>query len=90
MLLKPDSQPLYREVTFVTPSIGVQFQISKPEHATKSTTLEVHNTEGVVVEHLNFADSTQWDASALTDGVYILTVQMEDGVIARQKIIVSR
>jgi len=79
---------VYREETIVTPSVGVQFQVSQQEFAAGS--LEVHAADGMFVQNLSFADSTLWDASGLSDGMYVFTMQMQDGVIARQKIVVSR
>ncbi|MEO1260828.1 MAG: T9SS type A sorting domain-containing protein [Bacteroidota bacterium] len=84
------TQEIYQEITFVTPTIGHQFQVSNPDVRQLATSFEVFNSAGTLVSKVNFADSTQWDASGLTDGIYHITAKLNDGTIARQKVVVKR
>ncbi len=80
----------YKDVTFVTPSVGLQFQIANPSGSQPTTLCEVRNSAGMLVEKIKFADSTSWDASNLADGIYYITAKMSDGKIARQKVVVQK
>lgn len=83
------TQEVFKEMTFVTPSVGVHFQVSNPDVAESASSLEVHNSTGMFISKINFADSTSWDASNLANGVYHLTAKLKDGTIARQKVVVQ-
>ena len=84
------TKEVYQEMTFVTPTIGHQFQITRPDGRQLANSFEVFNSAGMLVSKINFADSTQWDASGLADGVYHITAQLNDGTIGRQKVVVKR
>lgn len=81
------SIPRYQEIVIATPTVGTRFRIQSEWHTTGS--LDVHNTEGVLVQTISAADSTTWDASHLAAGVYVLTLAMGDGVVGRQEIVVQ-
>jgi len=80
----------YREVAFVTPTIGALFRFNDPDALQGATELEVHNSTGVLVRKITFADSTAWDASNLPAGVYHLVARFADGVVGRQKVVVQK
>jgi sugar lactone lactonase YvrE len=79
----------FQEVAIVTPSIGVKFQIAGIAYDTADSRLQVHNSEGRIMKEMHLSTGMELDASALSDGVYILTIRMEDGTTGRQKIIVQ-
>lgn len=83
------TREVYKELTFVTPSIGVLFQLSKPELMQPGASFAVHDSTGVLVRKINFANTTSWDASNLPNGVYYITAKLKDGVIARQSVVVQ-
>ena len=90
--LKPASstQELYRDVTFVTPSIGAVFQVSNPEALQGVDTLEVYSSTGVLVRKINFAAGAGWDASNVPAGVYYLSAKLPNGAMGRQTVVVQR
>ncbi len=81
---------VFKEVTFVTPSVGKHFQISKPEGLQAVSSVEVYNSAGKLVRKINLANNTDWDASNLADGIYYLTAELPDGTMARQKMVVQK
>ncbi len=84
------SPTVYKDIVIATPSVGVQFQISLKDHAVSAAIIEVYDSMGQVIKSLNIQESAQWNASDVPDGIYYLTVQLKDGAIARQKIMVQR
>ena len=84
------SREIFKDITFVTPSIGVHFQVSNPDVVQTASSFEVHSSTGVFVSKVNFADSTNWDASNLANGIYHITARLSDGKIARQKVVVQK
>jgi len=84
------TQEAYREMAFVTPTVGTLFQLANPQDMEHVKTLEVYNSAGVFVRKINFADSTTWDASNLATGIYYITAKMSGGVIGRQTVVVQR
>jgi len=80
----------YREVAFVTPTIGTLFRFADSNALQGATDLEVHNSAGVFVRKITFADSTAWDASSMPSGVYHLTARLPGGIIGRQTVVVQR
>ncbi len=83
-------QETHREVAFVTPSVGTLFLFSNTDALQGVSALEVHNSTGVFVRKITFADSTAWDASNVPAGVYHLTARLPDGVLGRQTVVVQR
>ncbi|HFA51050.1 MAG TPA: T9SS type A sorting domain-containing protein [Bacteroidetes bacterium] len=81
---------VYKEITFVRPTVGERFQIEKTGGLKEATSFEVFNSAGEFIEKINFADSTVWNASALADGVYFVVVKLPDGAVARQKVVVQK
>ncbi len=84
------TREIFEDVTFVTPSVGVHFQVSNQQVAETASALEIHNSTGMFISKINFADSTSWDASNLANGVYYLTAKLPEGKIARQKVVVQK
>ena len=81
---------VYKDVAFVTPSVGVQFQISNPNPSQPFLSCEVFDTSGMFVRKIIFADHAIWDASNLANGVYHIRAKLPDGAIARQKVVVQK
>jgi len=84
------TREVYREMPFVTPTVGRLFQCADPQTLMGVTTLELYNSAGVFVRKINFADSSSWDASNLAAGVYHITAKLPDGVVGRQTIVVQK
>lgn len=84
------TQEPYRDVTFVTPSVGAIFHISNSEALQGVDTLEVYNSTGVLVRKINFADGSGWDASNVPAGVYHLLAKLPNGAMGRQTVVVQR
>ncbi len=84
------TQEIFQDVTFVTPSVGVLFEIATPDAFNILRSFEVHSSSGMFVSKTNFIDSTSWDASNLADGIYYITAKLSDGKIARQKVVVQK
>jgi hypothetical protein len=78
-----------QEVAIVTPSVGVKFQVIQPGFDSLNSMLRIHNAEGKTIQELQIFHGMEWDASQLSDGVYILTTKLEDGSLGRQKIVVQ-
>lgn len=78
-----------REEAFVTPSVGVRFLVSHSEALKGVSILEVYNAAGVLVGKINFTESTTWDASHLSSGIYHIRAKMADGAIGRQTVVVQ-
>ena len=89
--LTPSSsqQVSYQELDFVTPSAGTYFQISKPDELREVATLVVYAAAGTVVETIDFAESLTLDASTWANGIYIISARLPNGILGRQKILVS-
>lgn len=83
-------QTPYREVAFVTPSVGTVFRLASPDALQDVQTLEVYNSTGVFVQKITFADSTIWDASRLPAGIYHITARLADGLLGRQTVVVQK
>lgn len=83
------TREVYKELTFVTPSVGVLFQLSKPEQMQSGASFAVYDSTGVLVRKINFANTASWDASNLPNGVYYITAKLKDGAIARQSVVVQ-
>lgn len=80
----------YRDMNIVTPSLGVFFQFATSSLVPIGSMADVCTTSGVTIKKIRVSDSAFWDASDLPDGIYIITLPMQDNRIARQKIIVQR
>lgn len=93
VVLRPVSpsttREVYKELTFVTPSIGVHFQIANPDILQTVSSFAVYDSTGVLVSNLTFAGSASWDASNLPAGIYYITAKLKDGVMARQSVVVQ-
>lgn len=81
---------VYKEVALATPSIGTLFHITAKALLLSKPRLDVLDAAGIMVRSLNLADTMQFDATGLADGIYFLTVQLQEGAIGRQKIVVQR
>lgn len=81
--------PLYKEVNIVTPSAGTFFRFTNEEIISLGSEAELWNAAGMVVRKFNITDSTHVNAIDLPDGVYMITVLLQNNTIARQKIIVQ-
>lgn len=75
-------------ITFVTPSVGTQFKISN-QATTEYKSLQVYDTIGRLVETLFPEESTSWNASRLTEGIYFI-IATKNGQKSTQKIIVKK
>lgn len=79
-----------KDTTFVTPSVGVSFRMLKEgASASSNQVVDVFNSAGILVQKINFADSTVWDASHLPDGMYHLVSKQKSGTLGRQQIVVQ-
>jgi hypothetical protein len=81
---------IYWDIVFATPSVGTYFQIATDDIELADTRMDIYDSAGVLVHQVNLADSSHLDASGLVDGIYFLTLQVDEGAIARQKIVVQR
>lgn len=79
----------YQEVNFIIPTVGKQFQVSNPNEVKSESYFEVYNSSGQFISKVNFIDSIMWDASHISSGVYHVRTKMNNGKIARQKIVVQ-
>ena len=82
------TREVFKEVSFVTPTVGVHFQINGLGVDQPVSSLDVFNSSGNLVQKINLSAS-QWDASHLSNGVYFIATELPDGVMARQKIVVQ-
>ncbi|MAP54720.1 hypothetical protein [Altibacter sp.] len=74
--------------TFVLPTIGTKFRLNMPMLSGYSH-LNVYSISGTFVETIVLSETTIWDASNLTEGVYILT-GMQEGVRSQQRVLVKK
>lgn len=81
---------VYVDRIFVTPTAGVHFQVENPGTKETEASFQVYNAGGIFIRKVYFSDSTYWDASNLTDGLYYITTKLEDGKIARQQVVVRK
>jgi hypothetical protein len=81
---------VFKDISFVKPSVGIYFHVSNPDATHPASSFEVFNSAGYLVQKVNFADSTTWDASNLANGIYHITAKLSDGTIARQKVVVQQ
>lgn len=88
--LSSSTSIVYEDHTFVTPSIGQQFQLLQTGQTPVYSSIEVYNASGLLVQKINLAQVTEWSASQLADGVYYLSASLKNGKIARQKIVVAK
>jgi sugar lactone lactonase YvrE len=79
----------YKEMNIVHPSIGTDFQLTTGNEYLPNAKLEVVNASGIKVAHFNLADSPTIDASGLPDGIYVITLPLNDGLWAQQRIVVQ-
>jgi len=94
VVLRPVQPPsntreVYKELTFVTPTVGNHFQIANPDVLQAASSFAVYDSTGVLVSNLTFAGSASWDASNLPAGVYYITAKLKDGAMARQSVVVQ-
>jgi hypothetical protein len=94
--IRPKSNPtsavktvVYKDMVMATPSVGTSFQISMGDLHLSSRMLDISNATGILVRQVPLTGTMDIDISDLTDGVYFLSVELNDGAIARQKIIVQ-
>ncbi len=80
---------VYREITIVTPAVGKFFRVSGTGLLAPGAVLKVFDSGGALVSSFHPADSTHWDASHLTAGIYHITATLADGAIAGQKVVVQ-
>ncbi len=80
---------LYSDVRIVVPSTGVTFQIISNDEIPVGSIAEVCTTSGIVVNKIILSDSTSWDASDLSNGIYMITVPLNGNKIGRQKIMIQ-
>lgn len=73
---------------FVTPTVGTQFKITN-EAASLYNAIQVFDTNGKLLETVTLENSSIWNASHLTEGVYII-VASENGRKSSQKIVVKK
>lgn len=83
-----DTRMVYKEIVFVTPSVGTYFQISDPDVLQPDSNFEVYNAAGALIRKINFAAG--WDASGLPDGIYLILAKLPDGSVAGQKVVVQK
>lgn len=76
----------YRDLEFVTPTIGTVFELSKPELLQPDSTIRVFDQTGKWVGNLD----PVWDASEQPAGIYHIIAKLADGATARQKIVVQK
>ena len=84
------TKEVFKEITFVIPTVGTNFQISRPEELRDVVSLDVFDTTGKSVSKINLNNSTHWDASNLSNGIYYITAKLSDGMMARQKVVVQK
>ncbi|NUO00557.1 MAG: T9SS type A sorting domain-containing protein, partial [Saprospiraceae bacterium] len=93
VVLRPVSpsgtREVYKAFTFVTPSVGVQFQIANTNVLQDVSLLAIHDSTGTLISYINFSNTTSWDASNLPNGIYYLTAKLKDGAIARQSVVIQ-
>ena len=81
--------PTYIDANIVTPSFGTFFQFTNEEINSFGSIAEVSNASGVIVRKINIADSTFINAFDLPDGIYFITMPLQNNSVARQKIMVQ-
>lgn len=74
--------------TIVTPSIGNIFSIITSESSELSQ-LEIYDTLGKLVKTLQLENSTNWNATYFSEGIYMIVATFADGKKSTQKIIVK-
>lgn len=79
----------FKELNFVNPSLGSIFKILAPENSVYDSLVDIYNTTGQLIKRLKLSDGASWDATGLPNGVYYITVKLQDGATARQKVMVQ-
>ncbi|RME10535.1 MAG: T9SS C-terminal target domain-containing protein [Bacteroidetes bacterium] len=81
---------VFKEQVIVHPNIGSHFRISGIDADFVNKEMEVYNAAGTLVQKIELDSATTWDASHLPNGMYYLTIKLEEGYIGRQEIIVQK
>lgn len=78
------------EKIFVHPSIGTEFNLSA-EMVKDAISLEIYDVSGALVAKKTVAsDMKSWQARDVTEGIYFMIINMENGDAFSQKIVVQR
>ena len=72
---------------FITPSIGRKFLFNN-EFANELKSFEVYTTTGLLVMKNTRVESTEWDASYLPNGIYLVVARTQEGRVKTHKVIV--
>lgn len=74
--------------TFLTPAVGVRFNVATEEISTEKFYGEVFDSSGIFARRIDLR-SPVWDASGLAGGIYFVTAVLTNGSHVRQKIIIQ-
>jgi WD40 repeat protein len=83
------AKEVYRDATFVLPTVGTVFRLAKTDGSGPAPAVEVFNSAGVLVQKINFADTSVWDATHLPAGVYHLVAKQKNGLVEGQQVVVQ-
>lgn len=83
------TEEVFREMTFVTPSVGSHFRVENIDPSNTSAFFEIYDSSGTLVERVNFSEGQNWAAKNYVDGIYFFTIKLSDGAVARQKVVVK-
>jgi len=74
---------------FIIPSIGTRFSI-KTNLSSEVEYLEIYTISGIFIEKIILNETSFWDASKFSEGVYIIKATTINGKVSTQKVVVKK
>lgn len=80
-----------RQVKFITPTVGVEFNIADSRSAADLKAIEAYNIKGQLLASRAYTGNTiAWNAAGFPDGIYIIVGRLKDGTSWSQKVAVRK